>query len=89
MRIIFSVLLLIMFQNVFSQAGIANKKGKLQLDFAFSFLPVQKENADLYFSYIDGEVSPEFVPDTITSQYTLKNQYFNNSIALGISYNIN
>lgn len=56
------------------------------MDFAFSFLSVQKENADLYFSYIDGEVSPEFVPDTIASQYTLKNQYFNNSIALGISY---
>ena len=87
-----SFLILIAFglnaQNVFSQEGIANKKGKLQLDFAFSFLPVQKENADLYFSYIDGEVSPEFVPDTITSQYTLENQYFNNSIALGISYNV-
>ena len=24
------------------------------------------------FSYIDGKVSPEFVPDTITSQYTLE-----------------
>ena len=82
----FLVLLLIIFQNVYGQVSIANKKGKLQLDFAFSFLPVQKENANLYFSYIDGEVSSEFVPDTITAHYTLENQHFNSSIALGISY---
>ena len=86
MKIIPCVLLLLIAPFLYGQQGSTFQKGGVQLRVALSLVPVQRQEAQVKFSYIDGNPTSGYALDTITADYALDQRYYGRAIAIGIGY---
>lgn len=74
------------FKNIYAQSANMFQKGQVQINVAFSLMPINKSNAKLHFNYRDGNLNSQITIDEITSNYSLKKKYFGNVCLLGFGY---
>jgi hypothetical protein len=83
------LILIILVTNTFSSKGqIDNlyKKGQVQITVGFGLMPVKQKKNKVGFSYTDGDEYANYLVDTITANYYLKNKYFGNTLNIGLGY---
>ncbi len=84
MKIIPYLLLLLTTPFLYGQQGSTFQKGGVQLSVALSLVPVQRQEAQVKFSYIDGNPTSGYALDTITADYALDQRYYGRAMAIGI-----
>ncbi|MEI8110190.1 MAG: hypothetical protein WCH59_04295 [Chitinophagia bacterium] len=89
MKIRYLLIVLLQLKNIYAQNENMYQKGQVQINLAFSLMPINKSNAKLHFNYRDGNLISKLPIDEITANYSLKKKYFGNVFMLGLGYFIN
>lgn len=84
----FFLLLVVSTSSTLAQQVADNKmnKGNFELSISLSKVPINQKASNIDFKYSDGIFSSTIPIDTITANYNIDNQYFNNAVDVGVSY---
>jgi hypothetical protein len=70
----------------FGQSESMFRKGQFQLAIRTGFMPVNKTNSSVDFSYVDGDQNAAYLPDTVSVSYRLDRRNFGHTLSIGVGY---